>query len=172
MEKKTANILSDDGITAIIGLANGKGQVIIDSEDVEKIKKYRWFVMKPGYIQYAIAHGKDRKTIYMHRVIMGNPKKMQIDHINGNGLDNRKQNLRNVSASLNQHNRLRARKDSTTKLIGAMKWKKEKHRLKPFYSAINLNGKSIYLGSFKTAQEAHKIYIEKKRTLQLLPQKT
>ena len=86
--------------------------VLIDEEDYHIVSKYKWYEIKAVrkgkyYTSYAI--GKDgttnkRKTITMHRLIMGFPEDLFIDHINHNGLDNRKENLRVVTASENQKN--------------------------------------------------------------------
>lgn len=105
---KGAKIATDDGTTAIIRLTQGY-LTSIDSQDVPKIKPYSWIAMNnhssrkvKGSI-YAYTRSLNR-TILMHRLIMGFPEKKQIDHINGNSLDNRKVNLRIVSASENMHN--------------------------------------------------------------------
>ena len=84
----------------------------------------------------------------------------EIDHINGDAMDNRIVNLREVSREQNEQNKRRARKDSTSGLIGAMRnprggWK----------STIRTNGKRLYLGSFTTPQAAHEAYVAAKRRL-------
>ena len=72
----------------------------VDSEDFEKVSKYRWIIQKNGWGQiYAYSHKE--KTL-MHRLIMECPE--MIDHANGNGLDNRKSNLRICDKRLNMAN--------------------------------------------------------------------
>lgn len=90
-----------------------KGMVaIVDAEDFDRINKSRWQTLKRkgcNRFDYRAMRGVRKngvkKTIYMHREIMGNPEGMTIDHINGNPLDNRKANLRVCTMSENQKNR-------------------------------------------------------------------
>lgn len=90
-------------------------KVMIDADQLEKIKLYNWKLIfnherKPSYEQvyYAVASSKG-KSIFMHRLLMGFPKGLVVDHINGNGLDNRLSNLRAVSYSTNNLNTYRHR---------------------------------------------------------------
>lgn len=83
----------------------GKHGVIfeIDDDDYEKIKTYRWHALKhPNgfYIQTTI----NRKTIRLHRFLMDFPPGMDIDHIDGNTLNNKKCNLRICSRARNCQN--------------------------------------------------------------------
>jgi hypothetical protein len=82
-----------------------KGEfAIVDNEDFDNINQYKWYFCK-GYAVRDIGGRKNRKTIYMHRLINGTPEKMETDHINRNKLDNRKCNLRSVDKMLNSINR-------------------------------------------------------------------
>mgnify|MGYP001594937357 CR=1 FL=1 len=82
----------------IILLSKGK-VAIIDYDDYEKVSKYKWCFSG----KYAV-RVKQGKTILMHRFIMSTPKGFDTDHINDNGLDNRKSNLRICSHSQNLMN--------------------------------------------------------------------
>jgi hypothetical protein len=87
-----------------IPLTQGK-VAIIDDEDFERVAAHKWQAAKNGNITYAVAfigHRPLRVQVKMHRLIMGvtNPK-ILIDHKNGNGCDNQKQNLHVVSQSFN-----------------------------------------------------------------------
>lgn len=85
-----------------------------------------------------------------------------IDHINGNRTDNRISNLRDVPQTMNSQNQRRPHKDKTScQLIGAT-WDK---MWKNWKAQVRLNGKTIYLGRFATAEEAHAAYLEGKRRL-------
>lgn len=78
----------------------------VDKDVFELLNKHKWtYDPTTGYAYRRLTVEGVYKKIYMHRLIMNNPKVLQIDHINGNGLDNRKQNLRICSRSDNQHNR-------------------------------------------------------------------
>lgn len=89
----------------LIKISSGKS-VLVSEEDFEELNKHRWSLTRnpdgrPGKdsvvklyaCRFVRRKGRTRK-VYMHRVIMGNPRKRVVDHINGNGLDNRRENLR------------------------------------------------------------------------------
>jgi hypothetical protein len=76
-----------------------------------------------------------------------------IDHIDGDPLNNRIDNLRDVSHRVNMQNQVHAQARNPDRLVGATK-KKGK-----WMAQININGKSKYLGLFATAQEAHEVYL-------------
>lgn len=79
---------------------------LIDNEDYERVSKIKWH-FEHGYARHKGKHG----SLYLHRVILGVDKGNEIDHINGNTLDNRKENLRICSRTENCRN-MRAHKDS------------------------------------------------------------
>lgn len=72
---------------------------VIDDDDFEKISKFKWH-LNNGYAQAK----KGKAHYYMHRIIAKTPSNMICDHINRNKLDNRKENLRNVTAKENSKN--------------------------------------------------------------------
>ena len=108
---------------------------IIDNEDFKKIMKYKWYMHKDVHNYYACAIIK-RKTTQMHRLIMDCPDNMQIDHINHNGLDNRKCNLRICTHSQNHMNQ-KTRRDSKTGIKGVYEQKYG------YVSKIVVNGKRL-----------------------------
>lgn len=85
-----------------IKLTQGK-YAIVDDEDFEWLNQWKWCYCK--YVIRDIILNKKNKRIYMHRLIMNTPEKMQTDHINGNKLDNRRNNLRICTQSQNNMNR-------------------------------------------------------------------
>ena len=95
----------------IIKLSQGC-EALVDDKDFEMLNKFKWFYSPRGkYCHYATKTKKikgSRKCIntYMHRLIMGLERgdNKQVDHINGNGLDNRKGNLRFCTTSQNFQN--------------------------------------------------------------------
>jgi hypothetical protein len=82
-----------------------------------------------------------------------------IDHIDGDPLNNAFSNLRDVPQSINLQNQKRCRSSSKTGFLGV-----ETHRTK-FHARICVNGRRISLGTFKTAEEAHQVYLRAKRDL-------
>lgn len=75
----------------------------VDAADYPKLRKYRWYAYRHGRKIYAVCHAKGR-TVYMHRMIMGPRKGYLVDHIDGNGLNNRRCNLRFCTAGQNRAN--------------------------------------------------------------------
>ena len=98
----------------------------------------------------ATINGK-RAKIWMHAVIAGTPKGMETDHINGNGLDNRRRNLRIVSCREN-HQNLHIVK--TSKYPG-VSWYKRGRKWRVFF---NRNKTRLYLGSYSDEETAGIIY--------------
>lgn len=82
-----------------------------------------------------------------------------IDHINGNGMDNRLSNLRETDVHKNAQNRRVAKKGSKSGFLGVTPKRGR------FEATIMLHGKGNYLGQFKTAEEAHAVYVAAKRQL-------
>ena len=77
----------------------------IDPEDLGIIKPYKWFKGTCYPLAHIYKNGK-RTSLYMAKLIMNCPEGMEVDHINGNGWDNRRQNLRlcpRQQNSMNQH---------------------------------------------------------------------
>lgn len=131
---------------------------LVDDEDFEFINRYIW-CYDNGYAHRKIRiKGKDIK-IYMHRFIIGVINK-EIDHINGNGIDNRKENLRIVTHRQNLMN-AKKRTDNTSGFKGVSYSKYHKK----FRAYIKSNNKQIFLGYFNTPQEAHLAYIIKAKEL-------
>ena len=130
-------------------LGNGKFAIVSDS-DYELINRYRWNLDTDGY---AIATKGRHK---MHRLIVAAGPKNIVDHINGNRLDNRIENLRLVNAQQNAQNCKSAPGASGYRGVNRGNSKSES-----WEACISHNNKQIYLGSFKTAKEAAKAYNKK-----------
>jgi len=80
---------------------------LVDDDDYEWISQWEWIVRerKEG-LYYALRYDMiNRKRVLMHRIIMNTPPYMQVDHIDHNGLNNQKDNLRNCSHAENMCNR-------------------------------------------------------------------
>jgi hypothetical protein len=85
-----------------IPLTQGK-VTIVDDEDYEWLSQFKWRFNIRGYATRYITRPR-KVELKMHREIMHTPEGKETDHINGDGLDNRKINLRNCSHAENMHN--------------------------------------------------------------------
>jgi hypothetical protein len=137
----------------------GLKKVFIDEEDIPLAIKYNWHVQFDGYNFYCRRNAYDnskksgRAVITMHREIMGFPKGKLIDHINGNSLDNRKENLRICTNTENCRHCRKQRNSKMkykgiTKIINGSGW----------VARIGVNNKRIYLGYYNTEEEAYAVY--------------
>lgn len=131
---------------------------LVDDADYDYINQFKWcvYIDRKKNLYYAIGSKKVngvRKSIRMHREIMQPPKNMVVDHINGDGLDNRRINLRICTVQQNACNRT-SNRDSTSKYLG-VSWYKA---LSKWQSVINPDGKIKHLGYFNTELEAAIIY--------------
>ena len=124
---------------------NRTGTAIVDLEDLDKCLQYKWHVAKGRHTAYAkttLKGKKEKKEFYLHRFVTGYEGNLVIDHINGNGLDNRKENLRICSRSRNAMNLHR-------KYQGVSKRKSGRYR-----AVICNNYKKIHIGTYDTIEEA------------------
>lgn len=140
-----------------IPLTQGKF-ALIDKVDFELVSQHKWFAVKMGNYWRSTSNrkrklGGKKAIIYMHRLIMNPPKRLMIDHINGNGLDNRRSNLRICTTAENQHNQ-HARQGGSSRYKG-VDWKK---RNKKWQVRISVNCKHIHLGLFDNEIEAAHVY--------------
>lgn len=129
----------------------GEKVSIIDFEDFEQFGRTKWRLCKSidsGYACRTLSVNGKTKTDFLHRAICGSPSGLDVDHINGNGLDNRRCNLRVCSRSENLMNQ-KISKANKTGVKGV-------HRTKSgvFVAQIKKNGKGIYLGRFDLLNDA------------------
>jgi len=139
-----------------IPLTQGK-VAIVDDEDYEYLNQFKWTAGLMHNIWYAVCHihvnGKD-KTIYMHTVILGTPKGMQSDHKNGDGLDNRRENLRICTHTQNLHNQ-RKQIGPTSSRFKGVSWNNKRRR---WAAQISPYRQHIVLGFFNFEIDAAKAY--------------
>lgn len=141
------------------GKYKGLYRTIVDDEDYEELNKYNWGVLvnparsNTQYVRRIKPGSKGKIFITMHRIIINCPNGLFVDHINGDGLDNRKANLRICTDGQNKMNRIPLKNTKS-------KYKGVAYKGKYISAAINISGKKKHLGTFKTEEEAAKAYDE------------
>lgn len=144
---------------------------LVSPEDFERVDAYTWHLKrktdKPTelYAQTRIRLGRGRKapkqTLLMHRFILGAERGQQVDHINGNPLDNRRENLRIVSNSQNQQN-IRHSKNQKRGGFKGVYWHKASGKWMASIGSgpLKPNGKRarVYLGLFTEPADAARAY--------------
>jgi hypothetical protein len=159
-DDKTAKI-------TIINKVFGIKECLIDLEDLPRIRMFKWnisHITKRNKTHYVVSQ-IGGKTISLHRLVMSFPEK-QIDHINFNGLDNRKENLREVTASQNCTNK---NVQSNNKLgIKGIQKRTFLNGVTKYRSRIRISGKLITLGHSLTIEEA--IELRSKAEIEYLKQ--
>ena len=147
----------------IISLTRGF-EAVVDDEDYDRLVAIgNWCAANRGNKTYAIHSGKRNgkwTTIGMHRVVLEADKGIDIDHINGNALDNQKTNLRLCTNSENQMNR-GADRGSRSQFKGIY-WNKKAGK---WHGHIMANGHRTFLGHFDDEIDAAKAYDEAAREL-------
>jgi hypothetical protein len=150
--------IKDDLLPSAI-INTGHGKVIVDEEDLDRLSYFTAIVKPneiPGKVSINLSTGLHR---YLMNLKYG--ERLAVDHINGNGLDNRRSNLRVGTFSENMHNyHLVSVKNKTGfRGVGETPNKRINGKIDMYYSAkIRVNGRTIYLGKFKTPEEAHSAY--------------
>ncbi len=87
-----------------VGLILDGHHLLIEYRDLIWFGQYKFYIMQgEGQSLYVVANASAR-TIKIHQLIMNPPQGLEVDHINGNGLDNRRSNLRIVTHQINQSN--------------------------------------------------------------------
>lgn len=137
-----------------IGYTSKGEEFWFDLEDYNKIKNYCWHYDDQGYVKSDIYIENKHLSISLHRLIMDFPERKEVDHIKHlpkgqNKFDNRKSNLRIVNESENQMNK-HTQTNNTSGYPGVC-WSNRDQR---WIAYIKLYGKQIYLGKFKTKEEA------------------
>jgi hypothetical protein len=140
-----------------VPLTQGK-VALIDDEDAERVIRYKWHARwdAKGRRYYAVRQTQRKRKPYalsMHRFILNAPPDAQVDHINRDGLDNRRSNLRLATANQNHWNSGRQINYRTG--FKGVYWSKKDKR---FRAAIKRYGAVRGIGSFGTAIEAARVY--------------
>lgn len=147
---------------AVIALKNG-GVAHVDDADLALVSAYRWYGnarVKNGVAgcRYAMAtpyiRGLGKKTVWMHRLVAGAKKGQQVDHIDHDGLNNRRSNLRLCDQSKNNANGRRLEGDTDFRGV----FRTVNNTFRAGISERRGTSKMRHLGNYPTAVEAARAY--------------
>jgi hypothetical protein len=140
-------------------------KALVDKADYERLSQYKWYFClkakgdKTGYAIHDFRANPEiikkygSRHISMHRFLLNPKKDRNIDHINGDGLDNQRKNLRVCTQSQNAAN-MKKRITSTNKYKGIEK----SNFAERWFARIRVDGKRVYLGCYKTPEAAATAY--------------
>lgn len=135
-------------------LSQGK-YAVVDDKDYRTLVLHKWHAIRSGKTWYAIRNSKgprlSRACIRMHRAIVGVSARYLVDHEDGNGLNNRRRNLRVATRSQNNANR----GAGCNNLSGLKGVTRNNNR---WAAQIRSQGQQRYLGSYNTREEAATAY--------------
>lgn len=121
---------------------------LVEDEDFEWLNQWKWTAEQKDYTFYARRNSK-KKKVYLHRQIIGAKKGEVVDHINRDGLDNRRKNLRIVTPTQNNYNQ-KIRVDNTSGYKGIW-WNRQRQK---WVVEIWARKQKYYFGGYKNIQEA------------------
>lgn len=131
--------------------------ILISQEDFSLLVGMRWYINAEGYAYTSTKIDGRWRSVLMHRLIMGLPlgDKRQIDHVNGNRLDNTRTNLRLCNTKQNQANR--GKNSNNTSGYKGVRWDRVRGM---WIATIGVDGRDIKLGAFFTSDEARRAYAD------------
>jgi hypothetical protein len=146
-----------DSGTRKIGLTKGKFAVV-DANDYEMLLQWKWYAEVNGHVWYAFrcekSEGEKRNhKVFMHRVILNAFPQIEVDHIDGDGLNNSRSNLRACTHQQNSMNR-RVGKGNSSGYKG-VSWHKSTRK---WVATIRFRGKHMHLGLFDSIESAAMAY--------------
>lgn len=143
-----------DGIESRIPLTRGK-YAIVDTMDLPLVSHKLWRAINEQHLWYATSGSgqKGYSQVMMHRIIAAAPKGVQVDHINGDGLDNRRANLRLCTSLENSRNRRIS--ISNTSGYKGVHWVRH---LAKWEARITIRGERFSLGCYVCAADAARAY--------------
>lgn len=137
-----------------IPLTQGK-TALVDDEDYDELSRYNWFYQGKYAARHTkIADNSKKKIIYMHHAIVGQKTGLEVDHVSGQRLDNRKENLRHVTHAQNLYNKGLRVKETSSQFKG-VGWSKH---FEKWRARIIINRKDIHLGLFDIEKDAATAY--------------
>ena len=141
-----------------IPLTQGKA-ALVDDADYEWLNQWKWCAVKMCHFYYAVRHAKqdNARVLYMHREIMSAPKGLDIDHIDHDGLNNQKINMRLCTRQQNCANKRKRDFTTSSKYKGVCYIRKNGLWL----ANISYNNKTMSLGHHAAEEDAARAYDKK-----------
>lgn len=136
-----------------ISLSNGQ-YALVDDEDFDRLSAHGWSCNNKHTCYACRTIGPNKQTIFMHLEILPVQSGMVCDHVNGNSLDNRKINLRELTPHQNQMNR----KKNRTAIYSQYKGVGLSRRGHGFRARIVVDGREFHLGTFPKELDAARAY--------------
>src|SRR5947209_3379641 len=122
---------------------------LVDDEDFERVSRFKWYYCGAGYAQKRKTKN-DALHALLHRFVMNVvDQNVEVDHINCNKLDNRKENLRIVNHQQNHFNR--PKMQNTSSRYKGVSWNKSKNK---WSAKIMKDGRQNYLGRYDSEEDA------------------
>lgn len=140
-------------MSKLIYLTKGRTSTV-DDDNYELLNKYKWYAIQGKYAARDKRINGKRFHIRMSRHIMDCPANMEVDHINGNTLDNRRENLRVVTHSINGKNTHSYKKESRSSKYRGVYYNNEIGRVKRWTAQITINMQHKFIGRFLTETDA------------------
>jgi hypothetical protein len=139
-------------MTVQVPLCHG-GYALVDHGDAERVMCRKWRVNRHGYVMTSWYFKETQKTSSrsLHRLLVDAPQDKHIDHINGDKLDNRRANLRVVTAQINQANRRKHDPRNTSGVRGVIRYRGR------WRAQIMVDGRCLQLGAYDTIEDAAEI---------------
>ena len=133
----------------VVKTSNGF-DVLIDDEDEATFNEWTWWARHDGHTAYVVRGQKQKpRTVYLHRELLRPSAGLEVDHINGDGLDNRRANLRVVTHGFNERNKP-ARSRTGERCVYFTR-----HKSTRYCARCTLtDGRLVHLGNYRTLEDA------------------
>ena len=141
-----------------ISLTQGK-IALVDDEDFRHLSQWQWFAVHRNRSFHAarnVWREGQRTTLYMHQLLVNVPLGMMTDHIDGNGLNNQRANLRACTPSQNTANTAKYSMLTSSQYRGVY-WRGD---IRKWHAQVRRDGKYFHLGHFRHEREAALAYNE------------
>lgn len=133
-----------------IPLLNSDLEAFVDDDDYDNVIKFKWYLFETGSNLYARLSTTSSKQEFLHQFILGIRENLDIDHKDGNGLNNCRLNLRHLTRSQNLQGNRRKTSSTSSQYVGV--WYNE--NTARWIAETRADGRKVYIGTFRTEIEA------------------